>query len=135
MTSGCEDQSLLSFDSDLKSSYEDNYNPVQETSHFSPPAININAKRSGKQLEVLRAKTPAAAKQHLVEDDYEEVENVLDWRIHKGRDQYLIKWKGHPDESNTWEPQDNLCDTVCKLLPQLFSFSYLNKPKTYTSFI
>merc|ERR1711928_8377 len=37
------------------------------------------------------------------------VEKILDHRLAPdGRKQYLLKWKGYPDEENTWEPSENL---------------------------
>ena len=37
-----------------------------------------------------------------------EVEKVLDSRRRKGRPEFLIRWKGHPPEGDTWEPRSNL---------------------------
>jgi hypothetical protein len=47
-----------------------------------------------------------------ISDFYWEVETVVGRRIHKGRVEYLIRWKGCPEEENTWEPAANLCDTA-----------------------
>jgi len=37
-----------------------------------------------------------------------EVEKVIGKRIEKKSVQYFIKWKGYPDEDNTWEPIEHL---------------------------
>merc|ERR1712184_211984 len=38
-----------------------------------------------------------------------EVESIADRRCKKGgKIEYLIKWKGYEDDSNTWEPKENL---------------------------
>lgn len=47
----------------------------------------------------------------MVESDVEsfEVEEIRNKRItKKGKTEYLIKWKGYPEQENTWEPADNL---------------------------
>ena len=41
------------------------------------------------------------------EEEYE-VEKVVDKRIHKGRVEYLLKWKGYSSDENTWEAEDSL---------------------------
>jgi hypothetical protein len=52
------------------------------------------------------------ADQAEISDFYWEVETVVGRRIHKGRVEYLIRWKGCGEEENTWEPAANLCDTA-----------------------
>ena len=37
-----------------------------------------------------------------------EVEYIKDSRLSRGKLQYLVKWKGYPQEESTWEPADNL---------------------------
>ncbi|SIO73821.1 heterochromatin protein 1 (HP1) [Babesia microti strain RI] len=41
------------------------------------------------------------------EDEYE-VENLIDIKYVKGKPLFLVKWKGFPDDDNTWEPEQNL---------------------------
>ncbi|KAM7542277.1 hypothetical protein Aperf_G00000019410 [Anoplocephala perfoliata] len=37
-----------------------------------------------------------------------EVEKILKMKIHNDKKMYLIKWKGYPESSNTWEFEENL---------------------------
>ncbi|PAA66764.1 hypothetical protein BOX15_Mlig029595g1, partial [Macrostomum lignano] len=48
---------------------------------------------------------PAAG---VASDEYI-VEKILQMRIHQGKKQYLIKWKGYGPEENSWVPEEN-CD-------------------------
>jgi len=41
---------------------------------------------------------------------YWEVDKILDWRLCKGVDEYLVQWQGSTE--TTWEPQDNLGDSA-----------------------
>ena len=36
------------------------------------------------------------------------MEKILGKRMRKGQKQVLIKWKGYPNSSNSWEPATNL---------------------------
>ena len=40
-----------------------------------------------------------------------EVEKILDTRIRRNKNQYLIKWKGYPMYDSTWESEDNIKNT------------------------
>ena len=48
---------------------------------------------------------PPAVDSHLPEW---EVEDIIGYRQLRGRPQYLVKWRGYPEESNSWEPERNL---------------------------
>ena len=37
-----------------------------------------------------------------------EVDQILNHRSHRGRTQYLVKWKGYNDEDNTWQDVEDL---------------------------
>ncbi|KAF8569813.1 hypothetical protein P879_01292 [Paragonimus westermani] len=54
-----------------------------------------------------------------------EVEELVDVRYDNGEPQYLIKWKGHPPEMNSWEPHFNL---NCPLLLMKFH-AERNRPR------
>jgi len=54
--------------------------------------------------------TPGGKQQMLGNDEVEEfiVERIVSHRFRNGRKEYLLAWKGYPEEENTWEPQQNL---------------------------
>ena len=44
----------------------------------------------------------------MIDNNYYEVEKILDKRIVRGRKEYLIKWKGYSEKESTWEPLPHL---------------------------
>src|SRR3981189_3331381 len=49
----------------------------------------------------------------IVNDHVEyEVEEILDSRRFRGRVQYLVKWKNHPSEANSWEPAQTIHEDI-----------------------
>ena len=36
------------------------------------------------------------------------VESIIASKIVKGREQFLVKWKGYSEDESTWEPEQNL---------------------------
>lgn len=50
----------------------------------------------------------------MTEEEYE-VEAIRDYRIHRGKEQFFVKWKGYQEEDNSWENLSNLfCDFLIK---------------------
>ena len=54
------------------------------------------------------------------------VEKILDQRKINGKQHFLIKWVGFPDNQNTWEPKENIFD---KALIKNFVHSRKSKKK------
>ena len=44
-----------------------------------------------------------------------EVEVILDERGSQGNKEYLVKWKGFPEDAATWEPEANLDNCAAML--------------------
>jgi hypothetical protein len=99
------------------------YGPYQITKKVGPNAYQLNLPSTMKVHPVFntvrlrpyhkdtipgRVAPPRPAP--VVEGDQPEweVEYIKDSRLRRGKLQYLIKWKGYPQEESTWEPVDNL---------------------------
>ncbi|XP_024521250.1 chromo domain-containing protein LHP1-like [Selaginella moellendorffii] len=44
------------------------------------------------------------------DDEFYEVESIQQMRLFEGKLHYYIKWKGYPEEFNTWEPHKHLAN-------------------------
>lgn len=57
----------------------------------------------------------STAEGNIVEEDYWEVEEILDQCFCNGRTQFLVRWKGCSSNDDTWEPAEHLCDSAHEL--------------------
>jgi len=71
------------------------------------PVVNVSRiRRYIRQVEGQKKKQPAPV---IIEGEEEwEVERILNKRQVKGKDKYLVYWKGFTVESDTWEGRENL---------------------------
>ena len=60
------------------------------------------------------------------QDEFE-VEAILDSRVHRGRVQYLVKWKGYDNSENSWEPVRNVINA--KGLVDMFHTQHPDAPQ------
>ena len=60
------------------------------------------------------------------QDEFE-VEAILDSRVHRGRVQYLVKWKGYDNSENSWEPVRNVINA--KGLVNMFHTQHPDAPQ------
>lgn len=56
-----------------------------------------------------------------------EVECIKDSRLQRGKLEYLVKWKGYPQEESTWEPANNL--KHCRKLVNDFHVKHPSAPQ------
>ena len=71
------------------------------------PVVNISSvRRYVGQVKGQRKEQPAPV---IIEGEEEwEVERILNKRKVRGKDKYLVHWKGFTAESDTWEGRENL---------------------------
>ena len=71
------------------------------------PVVNVSRiKRYVDQVKDQRKETPQPV---IVEGEEEwEVEKILNKRRIRGKDKYLVRWKGFTAEGDTWESRENL---------------------------
>jgi len=74
------------------------------------PVVNVSRiRRYVGQVEGQKKKQPAPV---IIEEEEEwEVEKILNKQQVRGKDKYLVCWKGFMAESNTWERRENLKNT------------------------
>ncbi|GAB2215669.1 hypothetical protein Droror1_Dr00020064 [Drosera rotundifolia] len=64
-----------------------------------------------------------------LDEGFYEIEAIRKKRIFKGEPQYLIKWRGWPESSNTWEPLEHL--QTCPDVVEAFEERQSAQKKTY----
>jgi len=71
------------------------------------PVVNVSRIRKyTSQVEGQKMETPQPV---VIEGEEEwEVEKILNKRKVRGKDKYLVRWKGFTAEGDTWESQENL---------------------------
>ncbi|XP_072811145.1 histone-lysine N-methyltransferase SUV39H2 isoform X1 [Vicugna pacos] len=88
-----------------------------------PCLVSLDTLQELSRKEKLTCKSIGITKRNL--NNYE-VEYLCDYKVVKDMEYYLVKWKGWPDSTNTWEPLQNL---KCPLLLQQF----FNDKRNYLS--
>ena len=60
----------------------------------------------------LTSRPKLAASAGSLPQGYFEVERVLDSKVVAGEVVYLVRWRGHGEEHDSWEPRDNLSECL-----------------------
>ena len=62
------------------------------------------------------------------QDEYFEVEDILDGKCKKGKWKFLVSWKGYSTKDNSWEPEENILN--CDHLIKDFKTRYASRSKS-----
>lgn len=76
------------------------------------PVFHISLLKLYKTTEEFTRPIPPPPEIINEQDEEYEVETILDKKIYRNKPLYLIKWKGYPLHDATWEPLDNLQNTM-----------------------
>ena len=99
---------LDQLDEDTDTDTEDEEEEEAAAKPQAKPAVAAAAKPKRKRKQVQKLDPSNVIHKKRVKEY--EVEKVIDDRIRKGKQEFLVKWKGYPSEENTWEPYNNLKD-------------------------
>jgi hypothetical protein len=101
----------------LKLPYQLRVHPVFHASKFIP----FNE-------DTIGSHQPKGRIPEMVDGNVEfEVEQILDARVHRGRVQYLIKWKNEDDSENSWEPLQHV--KHCWTMIRKFHYDHPDAPE------
>lgn len=83
-------------------------NPSGKTKHH--PSDKVVSSKKRRRATNAASSRKSKPKTNTKSVDWWEVEGFRDRRINKetGTEEYLIKWRGYPESSNSWEPSSNL---------------------------
>ncbi|THH07173.1 hypothetical protein EW145_g3557 [Phellinidium pouzarii] len=87
------------------------------------PVVNVSRVRPHVESSIPGQRAEPTPPVQVGEEEEWEVEEILDSRIYQGKLQFLVKWKGYTDESNTWEAERN-----CANSPELVKKFYKSHP-------
>ncbi|XP_076622268.1 uncharacterized protein LOC143342362 [Colletes latitarsis] len=95
----------------LKAATEDSaMKPDEDTEAMDSEEENKNAGKggAGKRFKKEDQKASTSIKQQGNEEKEYEVEKIVGQRTIKGRRQFLVRWKGYNEDSDTWEQEKDL---------------------------
>ncbi|GBC15872.1 chromobox protein homolog 5-like [Rhizophagus irregularis DAOM 181602=DAOM 197198] len=104
--------------------FRDVVNKIDEIWQRNPPDIPTGSPKASKKTELLSDRTRVVLENEhpppdsVIRGQSERFvpERILQHRIRKGQDQYLVKWERYPDTEATWEPANWLEEDVPDLI-------------------